>query len=103
MKSFLYTLVAVAALTLGGVFSSTAVAGHPSFGYHPGHVHSQQFRGPYYGGPVYGYRGVPHHHHHGHYHHGYRPPVVYRYAPVYRQPQSGIFLGGQNFGIRIGF
>jgi hypothetical protein len=102
MKSALYTLVAVAALTLGGVFTSTAMAGPPGYHHHHGpqahhhhgHVHNHGYRGPYQGGwapqrpPV--YRHPAHIHNH------------YYRQPIYTAP-SGLYLQGRNFGFRIGF
>lgn len=102
MKSFIYTLVAVAALSLGGVFASTAIAGGPHGHHNHGHHGHNHGHNHYHGHHNHGHNhfhsgwGNPHHHH-GHYHNQsyYRP---YGYA----QP-SGLYLQGRNFGFRIGF
>lgn len=100
MKTLLYSLVAAVALTLGGVFTSSAVAGYPGHGQghnHGHHGHSQghyhyhnghydYYPGPHYGG---GYGGG--------YYGGYRPVYPYYY------PQNNFYYRGQNFGVRIGF
>lgn len=95
MKSFLYTAVAVAALLLGGVFTSTASAahGHHHHGHHS-HIHHPHSHHPHV------------HHHHGHYH-GVVPHVHHRgHIHVYPYGyglSNGIYLQGRNFGFRIGF
>ena len=95
MKSFLCTIVAVTALSLGTLFASPAVAGHGGHN-HGGHNHG-------------GHGGHNHggHNHGGHYqnHGGYRPyNSGYGYGGYSNQyQQNGMYFRGSNFGVRIGF
>jgi hypothetical protein len=109
MKSFLYTLVAVSAISLGGAFSSSAFAQHGHGGHHghsghQGHGHSHHSYGHshYYPSHSHHNHGYGHQHYHGGYGYGYGGGYYRPVYPSYYQ-SNGIYFRGSNFGVRIGF
>ncbi len=119
MKSFLFTLVAVTVLSMGSVFTSSAMAaggGHGHNSGHGGHGHNGGHGGHHggHGSHNGGYNHGGQHHNHGGYNHGsqqhnhggYNRPYNggYGYGGYPNQyQQNGVYLRGNNFGVRIGF
>jgi len=98
MKSFLVTLVAVTAVSFGGLFTSSALAGGGhNHGGHNGHNHGHNHGGHHHSGHNHGG-----HHNHGSYYRPYNGGYGYGGYP-YQYQQSGMYFRGSNFGIRIGF
>lgn len=112
MKNFVLSLIAVAALSLGGVFSSSAKAQHGGHGRNHGHNHGGHNHGGHnHGGHNYGHHGHNHGHfhnhghaHHQHHNHGYNyRPYGYGVQQRYYYPSNSFYLQGRNYGIGFGF
>ena len=100
MKNFLFSLVAVAALSLGGLFTASAAAQAPFHHHHHNHHHggyapySSPYQQSYYRPYSYGYGGYG----------GYAPNCyVQPYQTYLPYQQNSFYLQGRNFGIGFGY
>ncbi|QDU26717.1 hypothetical protein ETAA8_17980 [Anatilimnocola aggregata] len=98
MKSLLCTLFAITALSVGGLFTTSAVAAGGGYGGHyGGHGHKSG-----HGHNIHGNQNHGGQHNHGGNYPTYSGGYGYGGYPNQYQ-QNGVYLRGSNFGVRIGF